>query len=144
MNPTEAPEPTAAELAAKVVDAMLDAVIVADAHGVIRLWNRGAEVIFGFSQDEAIGCSLDLIVPTRFRPAHAAGYRKAIATGHLHAEGKVLTTRANHKYGCRLYVDFSFGLVKGEGGAVTGVFAVGRDVTARQLGEAALQAQAAH
>jgi hypothetical protein len=52
-------------------------------------------------------------------------------------EGKVLTTRATHQDGRRLYVDFSFGLLHGDAGAVTGVFAVGRDVTARQLAQAA-------
>jgi PAS domain S-box-containing protein len=127
------------EMRSMVVDAMLDAVIVADPQGVIRLWNRGAEVIFGFSPDEAIGRTLDLIVPVRFRQAHAAGFSQALASGRLRTEGKVLTTRANHKYGSRLYVDFSFGLLKDSSGALSGVFAVGRDVTARHLGEAAMK-----
>jgi PAS domain S-box-containing protein len=51
-----------------VVDAMLAVLIVADPQGVVRLWNRGAEVIFGYSSGEAIGCKLDLIVPAKLRP----------------------------------------------------------------------------
>lgn len=126
-----------AVMRSRVIDAMTDAVIVADPQGTIRVWNRGAEVIFGFSPQEAIGHPLDLIVPERFRAAHDAGFRRALASGHLRVDGKVMTTRATHKYGSRLYVDFSFGLLQDETGAVVGVFAVGRDVTARQLAASA-------
>lgn len=131
------------DLGAMVVEAMLDAVIVADPQGVIRLWNVGAEVIFGFPAAEAIGRKLELIVPEKFWLSHGDGFRRAVASGHLRSHGKVLTTRAKHKYGCRLYVDFSFGLLKDAAGAVIGVFAVGRDATSRHLGEVATRADVA-
>ena len=121
----------------RIVDAMHDAVICSDTEGIIRLWNGGAEKVFGFAAAEALGSPLDMIIPERFRGAHDHGFRQAVATGHLRVAGKVLTTRATHKDGRRLYVDFSFGLVHDEAGAVTGVFAVGRDVTQRQLAQAA-------
>jgi len=125
-----------------VADQMLEALVFSDRDGVIRIWNRGAEVLFGFSAAEAIGAPLDLIIPEKLREAHNAGFRRAVASGHLKAEGKVLTTRANHKYGSRLYVDFSFGLLKDEAGELLGVFAVGRDATARHLEKVAMNLQA--
>ena len=127
-----------------IVDQMLDAVIFADCDGIIRLWNRGAEVIFGFRADEALGAPLDLIVPEKLREAHNRGFRRAVASGHLRSHGEVLTTRARHKYGSRLYVDFSFGLLKNAAGELVGVFAVGRDATARHMEEMAHQAQGGH
>ena len=127
------------------VESMQEAVVVADRDGIIRLWNRGAEVLFGFSAEEAVGSGLDLLIPERFRRAHEEGYRQAIATGQLRSEGRVLTTRSNHKYGCRLYVAFSFALMRDEHGAVMGVVGVGRDATAAHLEQVAnkLKAQSA-
>lgn len=129
------------DVRAMIVDQMLDAVILADCDGIIRLWNRGAEIIFGFSEEEAVGAPLELIVPEKLRQAHEAGFRRAVASGHLRTHGEVLTTRARHKYGSRLYVDFSFGLLKNAAGELVGVFAVGRDATARHMEEVAHHAQ---
>jgi PAS domain S-box-containing protein len=125
-----------------IVEQAQDAIIFADRDGIIRLWNRGAEIIFGFSAAEAIGHDLDLIVPERFRRAHNDGYRHAMESGQVRHDGRVLTTRSQHKYGSRLYVDLSFGLLKDEAGRVTGAFAVGRDATARMQEEAARRAAA--
>ena len=126
-----------ADLTRSIVEQAQDAIIFADREGIIRLWNRGAEIIFGFAAAEAVGHSLDLIVPERFRRAHNEGYRRAMETGQVRLDGRVLTTRSQHKYGSRLYVDLSFGLVKDEAGHVSGAFAVGRDATARYLEEQA-------
>lgn len=126
---------TPQQLPALILEQMHDAVIFVDPYGVIKLWNRGAEGIFGFTAADAIGGSLDLIVPERFRTAHANGFRQAVTSGQLKSAGRVLTTRAHEKTGRRLYVDFSFGLVKGTDGELFGVFAVGRDATARHQAE---------
>lgn len=126
-----------------ILEQMQDAVVVADTQGTIRMWNRGSEVLFGFSAAEAIGSGLNLLVPPRFRQAHDDGFRQAIAAGHLRTEGRVMTTRSNHKNGCRLYVDFSFSLLKDASGQVQGVIAVARDATARHLEEVAHRLQAA-
>ena len=125
-----------------IIEQAQDAVIFADREGVIRLWNRGAEVIFGYGASEAVGRSLDMIVPERFRAAHNEGYRRAMESGILRCDGRVLTTRSQHKYGSRLYVDLSFGVVRDEAGHVTGAFAIGRDCTARQMEQAAQAARA--
>jgi len=123
-------------LQAAIVDAAGEAIIFADVDGIVRLWNRGAEAIFGISAAEAIGSSLDMIIPERFRAAHNAGYRRAMETGEVRLGGRVMTTRSHHKSGAKLYVDLSFGLVKDGNGRPQGAFAIGRDVTARQQRDA--------
>ncbi|HXE48494.1 MAG TPA: PAS domain S-box protein [Ramlibacter sp.] len=120
-----------------IVEQAQDAVIFADRGGIIQLWNRGAEIIFGYAAAEAIGQSLDIIVPERFRQAHNDGFMRALGTGRLRNDGRVLTTRAQNKFGSRLYVDLSFGLLKDEAGTVIGAFAIGRDATARHLEQVA-------
>jgi PAS domain S-box-containing protein len=112
-----------------VLDQAAEAIIFADRAGCIQLWNRGAEVLFGYARAEAIGRSLDIIIPERFRLAHNQGFRAAIESGHLRHEAQVRTTRALDKYGGRLYVDISFFLVKDPAGQVIGAGAIGRDVT---------------
>ena len=66
----------------ELVAAMGDAVVVTDAGGAITLWNAAAERIFGFSQSEALGRSLDLIIPERLRGRHWDGFHKTMQTGH--------------------------------------------------------------
>lgn len=120
-----------------IVDQAPDAIIFSDHEGVIRVWNRAAEVIFGYCAAEVIGQSLDVIVPERFRAAHWSGFRRAIDAGQTKYGNRVLTTRSTHKNGSKLYVDMSFGLVKTDAGAVVGALAVARDCTARHLTAAA-------
>ncbi|MBE0620176.1 MAG: PAS domain S-box protein [Burkholderiales bacterium] len=120
-----------------------DAFIFTDKLGAIRLWNRGAEAIFGYTAAEVLGNGLDVIIPERFRRAHWEGFRKAIETGRTKHDRQVLTTRSMHKDGSTLYVDLSFGLIRDEAGAIAGALAVGRDCTARYRSEAALRARIA-
>lgn len=120
-----------------IIEQTQDAVIFADRNGIIQLWNRGAEIIFGYSAAEALGQSLDLIIPERFRHAHNEGFRHALNTGVTRNDGRVLTTRAQNKFGSRLYVDLSFGLLKDTSGTVIGAFATGRDATVRHLEQVA-------
>ena len=114
-----------------------DALIYADREGVIRAWNPGAEAVFGFSAAEALGQSLDLIIPERLRPAHWKGFHRAMARGTTSHGAEVRTTRGTHKDGRRLYVDMSFGVVKGDDGQVLGSVAMARDATARYEAEKA-------
>ncbi len=120
-----------------------DAVIFADCAGAIRIWNRGAEAVFGHAAAEILGASLDVIIPERFRAAHWEGFRAAIDAGRTKSGDKVRTTRAVHKDGSTLYVDLSFGLVKRADGTIAGALAVGRDCTARRHSEAALRSRIA-
>jgi PAS domain S-box-containing protein len=115
-----------ASLEAAILEQAADAIIFADRQGVVRLWNRGAETAFGWSAAEALGQGLDFIIPERLRPAHNAGFERAIASGQVRNAGHAVTTRAVGKGGARLYMAISFSLVKDASGAVLGAVAIGR------------------
>ena len=126
-----------------VVEQLPDAVVVADPDGGILVWNRAAEALFGFTAAEAIGSSLDIIIPERFRAAHWEGFRRAVEKGRTRLGSQVRTTRSMHKLGHKLYVDLSFGLVTDAAGAVVGSMAVARDCTARYEADKALRSRLA-
>jgi PAS domain S-box-containing protein len=124
------------ELHRLIVEQAAEAIVFADRGGTIRLWNHGAERVFGFSAAEAIGASLDLIIPERFRAAHWAAFDRAIDSGTLRSADAARVTRAQHKDGRKLYVEMSFNLARDGAGAVLGSFAIARDITERQLAAA--------
>ena len=115
----------------QLVEALADALIVADLSGAIRFWNPAAERLFGFTEAEALGSSLDLIVPERFRERHWAGYNRTMATGQTRYAHDVLRVPAAHKDGRPLSIAFTVGLLHGSQGNITGILAVIRDETAR-------------
>jgi PAS domain S-box-containing protein len=115
----------------QLVEALADAVIFADLSGAIRFWNPAAEHLFGFTEAEALGSSLDLIVPERFRERHWAGYNKTMVTGQTRYAHDVLRVPAVHKDGRPLSIAFTVGLLYGPQRNVTGILAVIRDETAR-------------
>jgi PAS domain S-box-containing protein len=143
MRPAGKFESASFNLFQAIVEQAPDAIIVAGRDGAIKVWNRGAETIFGYAAAEVLGKSLDVIIPERLRAAHWEGFHRAIDTGRTKHGNRVLTTRSIHKNGSRLYVDLSFGLLRDEAGAVTGAMAVGRDGTARYLADGALRARIA-
>jgi PAS domain S-box len=104
-------------------------VIYADAEGVIRLWNAAAGRIFGFASDEAVGASLDLIIPERLREARWRGYRAAVRSGETRLGGRATLTKGLHKSGRSVYVEMSFSVVKDTTNHVVGSAAIARDVT---------------
>jgi len=118
-------------LAEWIVEQTTDALIYVDVHGSIVRWNAAASALFGFDAGEAIGQSVDLIIPERLRAAHWAGFDKAVAAGSTRLAGRPSLTRAAHKDGRKLYVEMTFALVKDDGGQVVGSVAIARDVTER-------------
>ena len=114
-----------------IVQEIPEAVIFADRTGVIRLWNSGAETMFGYSAGEAVGQSLDMIIPERLRPRHWDGYHKVIASGVTRYARELLATPAIRKDGRRISIEFSITLLKEDTGEVLGAAAIIRDVTAR-------------
>jgi PAS domain S-box-containing protein len=110
---------------------------------VIRYWGGAAETVFGYSAADALGSSLDLIIPERFRRAHWDAYDSAIASGRTKYADRVLTTRSMRKDGSKLFVDLQFELVKDSTEVVFGALAIGRDCTARYLAERAQREQSA-
>jgi PAS domain S-box-containing protein len=118
------------ELFRLVAEQAPDAIIFADREGVIQIWNCAAAKLFGYLPDEAVGHTLDLIVPEHFRHAHWAGFGKAVACGNTKHGTGAMKTRATHKAGHKLYVSLAFSVVKDQEGKVIGAMA-----TARQFNE---------
>jgi PAS domain S-box-containing protein len=139
MQPIQKFDVTELDLFQAIADQTSDAIIFADRDGAIRVWNHGAEAIFGYSAAEVLGKSLDVIIPERLRGAHWEGFRRAVETGQTKQGGRILTTRSVHKNGSKLYVELSFGLVRDRDGTVAGAFAIGRDGTARYVSDRALR-----
>jgi PAS domain S-box-containing protein len=123
--------PTSSTLAERIVAGMSEAVIVSDPQGVIILWNHGAEAMFGYAAAEALGQSLDLIIPERFRARHWDGYRTVMSTGVTRYGRELLAVPAIRKDGTRLSIEFSLALLRDDDGAIAGAAAIVRDVTAR-------------
>ncbi len=108
-----------------------DAIIATDTQGIITLWNAGATRIFGHSADDAIGQSLDLIIPENQRSRHWAGYHEVMRTGKSrYAEGAMLAVPALRKDGKRISLEFTIVPLKDVSGTMQGMVAVLRDVTA--------------
>ena len=125
-----------------IVAQTTDALIYAAKDGAIQRWNAAATALFGHSADEAVGQSIDLIIPEHLRAAHWAGFDKAMAAGTTRLAGKPALTRAVHKDGRKLYVEMTFAVVKDDAGEVVGSVAVARDVTERVEREKAARAKA--
>ena len=123
----------------KLVQAAGDAIVAADREGKIVLWNRAAERIFGFAQGEALGRSLDLIIPERFRERHWQGYRETMRTGVTRYGAEVLRVPALRKDGRPLSIAFTVGLILTAEKQVATIVAVMRDDTARWDDERAMR-----
>lgn len=109
-----------------------DAVIYADAQGRIAFWNKGAERIFGFSEAEALGGSLDIIIPENLRKRHWDGYDETMRTGKTrYGAGDLLAVPALRKDGARISVEFTIVPFHDEAGRMVGIAAILRDVTTR-------------
>ncbi|GGI17230.1 PAS domain-containing protein [Oxalicibacterium faecigallinarum] len=130
-------------LAKNIVDQATDAIIFADRDGLVRVWNAGAERIFGHKAEDVIGGTLDIIIPERMVDAHNKGFNHALATGQMKYVNKVLTTRSMHKDGSRIYIDMSFDMVRDANGTILGALAIARDVTERQANDAATRVKMA-
>jgi PAS domain S-box-containing protein len=115
----------------RIVEDMAEAVVVSDRNGVIVFWNRAAEAMFGHSAAEAMGQSLDLIIPERFRARHWAGYRAVMSSGVTRYGLELLAVPAVRSDGRRISIEFSIVLVRDPGGELIGAAAIIRDVTAR-------------
>jgi PAS domain S-box-containing protein len=125
----------------QLLDCVGDAVIVADAHEKIVLWNPAATRIFGYSEEEALGNTLDMIVPERQLQRHHDGYSKSMETGTTRYGTSLLKVPAKHKDGRTLSIAFTVGMLFDEQHQANGVAAVIRDETERFAEERALKKQ---
>ncbi|MFV0524773.1 MAG: PAS domain S-box protein [Acidimicrobiales bacterium] len=124
---------------AQLMDDLADAVIISDAEGTIRYWNGAAARVFGWSAEEAIGRSLDLIIPEKQRPAHWAGYEKTMETGITRYADDLLRVPALNADGQRHSIAFTVSLIPGDDGRPAGIAAVVRDETERWADEQGLR-----
>lgn len=109
-----------------------DAVIYADGDGMIRFWNAGAKRILGFSEAEALGKSLDIIIPEQLRARHWAGFDETMRTGRSrYSAGDILAVPALRKDGSRISIEFTVLPFHDEAGRMVGIAAILRDVTKR-------------
>jgi PAS domain S-box-containing protein len=121
-----------AQFADRLVSGMSDAIVYADAEGVIRLWNRGATRIFGFAEGEALGRSLDIIIPESLRNRHWQGFRATMRTGESrYGDGEILSVPAVRKDGARISVEFTIVPFTNSSGQMMGIAAIMRDTTTR-------------
>ncbi|MEJ1170342.1 PAS domain-containing protein [Variovorax sp. CCNWLW235] len=125
----------------QLVEGAGDAIMVCDAKGAITLWNRAAERIFGFTEAEAMGQSLDMIIPQRQRQRHWDGYNKTMETGITKYGADLLRVPALHKDGHTLSIAFTVSMLFSEDREVTGIVAIVRDETARFAEERKLRAR---
>lgn len=109
-----------------LLDDLPDALIVSDLRGVIQIWNRRAEIIFGIPKDAALGSSLDIIIPEHLRNAHWAGFYHAIQLGSVKNGGKSVRTKALLGNGSTALMDMTFSLARNEDSNLIGVIALVR------------------
>jgi PAS domain S-box-containing protein len=118
-------------LCCRLVSESRDAIIFADREGRIRLWNGGAEAMFGYRAAEVMGQDLTVIIPDKLRDRHNEGYRRVMATGVSRYATELLAVPGLKKDGSRISLEFTITLIKDDTGAVLGAAAIIREVTAR-------------
>ena len=136
-------ELTEAWLARAVVIESAEAIVVTDPDGIVRLWNKGAARVFGYSEADILGQSLDVIIPEKLRERHWIGYRQTMLTGYTRYGDKLLSVPATHRDGRRLSIEFSVALLRDDADRIVGISAIMREVTDRREAERALRTKLA-
>ena len=115
----------------QLLGAVGDAVVVTDAAGAIILWNPAAERMFGYTEREALGASLDLIIPERLRQRHWDGYHQTMRSGETKYGTTLLRVPGLHRDGTQLSIAFTVAMLHGADGKPNAIAAVIRDETSR-------------
>jgi PAS domain S-box-containing protein len=131
------------ELCRQIIEESNDAVVYSDREGIIRLWNAGAEQMFGYSEEEALGRSLDIFIPENLRARHWQGYFQVMQSGVTRYSKELLAAPALRKDGTRISTEFSMTIHRDAGGGIAGTAAIIRDVTAKWQKEKELKARLA-
>lgn len=116
-----------------------DAILISNQKGIIRFWNSGAEQMFGHTSAEAVGQSLDLIIPENLRSRHWEGYWRVMASGETKYKTGLLSSPGVRKDGSRVSLEFSMVLLRDEDGVMAGCASIMRDVTERWMNEKSLK-----
>ena len=112
----------------EVIEQASEAVLFADANEIIKIWNKKAELVFGYTSEEAIGRPLSIIIPDRFLSRHQDGYKGVIKTGVTAYDGKILSVPAKRKDGSTISIEFSVAIIR-EQREILGISAIIRDTT---------------
>ena len=128
---------------AALVAAVGDAVMVCDADGAIVLWNPACERMFGHTEAEVMGKTMDMIIPERLRGRHWDGYHKTMATGVTKYGHDVLRVPAVDKQGRTLSIAFTVAMLYDATGKVSAIASIIRDETSRFSEERALKKRVA-
>ena len=123
----------------QLVSSAPDAILVSDLAGAICYWNHGAELMFGYMAAEAVGQSLDLIIPENLRGRHWEGYHRVMASGETKYKTGLLSSPGVRKDGSRISLEFSMILLHDEAGTMLGCGTVMRDVSERRQREQELK-----
>jgi len=115
----------------RIVEDSPIAILYADRDGKIRFWNAGAEAIFGYTSEEALGESLDLIVPEKQKARHWEGWARVMASGVTKYGRDALAVPATKKDGSRISIEFNIVLLRAPTGELLGAAAMVQDVTVR-------------
>ena len=115
----------------ELVQEASDAILISDYQGIIQFWNRGAELIFGYATNEAVGQSLDLIIPENLRARQWEGYHRVMATGDTRYKTGLLTSPGIRKDATRVSLEFSMVLLRDDSGDIRGCASIMRNVTER-------------
>lgn len=127
------------DLPRQILDGSPDAILICDRSGIVRYWNAAAERVFGFSAADALGASMNLIIPERLRARHWQAWDATMTSGVTrYADGQLLAVPARHKDGRQVSIEFSLQLIKDIHGQIEWVVAMVRDVTERYNREKAL------
>jgi PAS domain S-box-containing protein len=137
------PSHTHSWLCEQIVGKAHVAIIYADKDGIIRLWNAGAETMFGYAANEAVGQSMEMIIPEKHRARHSEGYFRVMRTGVTKYGTEALAVPALRKDGTRISIEFNISIVRSPEGQVLGAAAMIQDVTARWERDKAMRAKLA-
>ena len=129
------------KISARIVADTLDAIIYCDRSGTIRLWNAGAERIFGWSSAEAVGQNLDIIIPEKHRRVHWAGWERVMESGKTKYGADPLAVPGLHRDGSSMSLEFSIMMLHDDAGEIEGIAAILRDVSKRWAREKELRAR---
>jgi len=127
----------------QLIEESPDAILVADREGMIRCWNRGAELIFGYTASEAVGQSLDLIIPENLRGRHWEGYWRVMSSVETKYKTGLLSAPGQRRDGSRVSLQFSMIMLRNEEGVMLGCGTIMRDVTVQWEKEKKLRGQLA-
>ena len=130
-------------LCERIVEDSQAGIIFADPGGIIRLWNSGAEAMFGYTAAEAVGQSMKMIIPEKHRARHDEGYTRVMQTGITKYGQNALAVPAQRKDGSRISIEFTIVLVRSAEGGMLGAAAIVQDVTARWERDKVLRARLA-